>query len=62
MKLFIANKTYSSWSLRPWLLLKQAEIPFEEQQFSFNDPALKQKLAPDLAVGAGAGAAATGSW
>jgi glutathione S-transferase len=30
LKLVIGNKTYSSWSLRPWLLLKQANIPFEE--------------------------------
>lgn len=29
-KLLIGNKNYSSWSLRPWLLLKQADIPFEE--------------------------------
>lgn len=29
-KLVIGNKNYSSWSLRPWLLLKQADIPFEE--------------------------------
>lgn len=28
--LVIGNKAYSSWSLRPWLLLKQAQIPFEE--------------------------------
>lgn len=28
--LVIANKLYSSWSLRPWLLLKQFGIPFEE--------------------------------
>ena len=28
--LVIGNKNYSSWSLRPWLLLKQADIPFEE--------------------------------
>lgn len=28
--LVIANKLYSSWSLRPWLLLKQLGIPFEE--------------------------------
>jgi glutathione S-transferase len=31
MKLVIANKTYSSWSMRPWLALKAAGIPFEEQ-------------------------------
>lgn len=28
--LHIANKNYSSWSLRPWLLLTQLRIPFEE--------------------------------
>lgn len=30
MKLVIGNKNYSSWSLRPWLALTQAGIPFEE--------------------------------
>lgn len=30
MKLFIGNKNYSSWSLRPWLLLTELGIPFEE--------------------------------
>jgi len=30
MKLVIGNKNYSSWSLRPWLLLRQAGIDFEE--------------------------------
>ena len=29
--LYIANKNYSSWSLRPWVLLKMLEIPFEEK-------------------------------
>ncbi|MEC7295314.1 MAG: glutathione S-transferase, partial [Pseudomonadota bacterium] len=28
--LYIANKNYSSWSLRPWVLLKALEIPFNE--------------------------------
>lgn len=28
--LFIANKNYSSWSLRPWVLLKQLGLPFQE--------------------------------
>ncbi|AGW88597.1 glutathione S-transferase family protein [Cupriavidus sp. DF5525] len=32
MKLIIGNKNYSSWSLRPWLLLRQAGIEFEEVQ------------------------------
>ena len=30
LTLVIGNKNYSSWSLRPWLLLKQFAIPFEE--------------------------------
>ncbi|MBG6070842.1 MULTISPECIES: glutathione S-transferase family protein [unclassified Polaromonas] len=30
LKLYIGNKNYSSWSMRPWVLLTQAEIAFEE--------------------------------
>ncbi len=30
LKLVIANKAYSSWSLRPWILLAHFKIPFEE--------------------------------
>ena len=29
-KLYIANKNYSSWSMRPWLVLKAFNLPFEE--------------------------------
>ena len=29
--LYIANKNYSSWSLRPWALLRMLGIPFEEK-------------------------------
>jgi glutathione S-transferase len=32
MQLYIGNKNYSSWSLRAWLLLTHAGIPFEEVQ------------------------------
>jgi len=35
LSLYIANKNYSSWSLRPWLLLHQLEMPFEERQVPF---------------------------
>ena len=35
LKLVIANKNYSSWSMRPWLLRRQAGIPFEEIQLEF---------------------------
>jgi glutathione S-transferase len=44
MKLLIGNKNYSSWSLRPWLLLTALDIPFEEQRLSFNDPEFKAKV------------------
>jgi glutathione S-transferase len=30
LKLVVANKLYSSWSLRPWSVLKTFDIPFEE--------------------------------
>ena len=35
-KLYIGNKNYSSWSMRPWVLLKQAGIPFEEVPVRFD--------------------------
>ncbi len=28
MKLVIGNKAYSSWSFRPWILLKVLGLPF----------------------------------
>jgi len=34
MRLIIGNKNYSSWSLRPWLLLDAYDIKFEEQLVS----------------------------
>ena len=34
--LVIGNKNYSSWSLRPWLLMRQAGIPFEEVLLKFH--------------------------
>ncbi len=34
-RLHIANKNYSSWSLRPWVLLKALDIPFEENLHLF---------------------------
>jgi len=37
LKLAIANKNYSSWSMRPWVLLTQAGIEFEEIQLKFTD-------------------------
>lgn len=42
--LFIANKTNSSWSLRPWILLEQLAIPFEEVQLYFQPDKNLQKI------------------
>jgi len=43
--LYIGNKNYSSWSLRPWLLMKHFGIPFREHMVSVAgrdyNPALK---------------------
>ena len=36
LKLYIGNKNYSSWSMRPWVLLKQAGLPFEEITIRFD--------------------------
>jgi glutathione S-transferase len=36
--LVIGNKCHSSWSLRPWILLRQLGIPFEEVLIPFTDP------------------------
>ncbi|KAK1717335.1 glutathione S-transferase domain-containing protein [Colletotrichum acutatum] len=33
--LYIANKRYSSWSMRPWVLLKALNVPFEERLQTF---------------------------
>ncbi|MBL8950928.1 MAG: glutathione S-transferase family protein [Myxococcaceae bacterium] len=36
LTLHIGNKNYSSWSLRPWVLLKARAIPFEEVLHPFD--------------------------
>ena len=36
MKLIIANRNYSSWSMRPWLVLRHFGIPFDEEQVLLN--------------------------
>ncbi len=36
LKLYIGNKNYSSWSMRPWVLLQQSGIPFQEVMVRFD--------------------------
>ena len=45
MQLYIGNKNYSSWSMRPWVLMRQAGIAFDEVMLQFDgfDPASKFK-------------------
>ncbi|WP_392562308.1 glutathione S-transferase N-terminal domain-containing protein [Orbus sturtevantii] len=35
--LYIGNKNYSSWSMRPWLILKHFDIEFDEQLVRFDN-------------------------
>ena len=37
LTLYVGNKNYSSWSLRPWLLLRALDIPFDERLLPFGD-------------------------
>ena len=39
LKLAIGNKNYSSWSMRPWVLLRHFDIPFDEQMLRFDSMA-----------------------
>lgn len=43
-QLAIANKNYSSWSLRPWLMLTHFQIPFEEQLILLDQADTKQNI------------------
>ncbi len=44
MKLIIANKLYSSWSLRPWVLMQALGIPFEESVIPMYFPDSKARM------------------
>jgi glutathione S-transferase len=49
LQLYIGNKNYSSWSMRPWVAMRQFGIPFEEVMLRFDsfdaDSQFKQALA-----------------
>lgn len=44
--LIIGNKNYSSWSLRPWIWMKQAGIPFTEKRVSLFVDTTRMELQP----------------
>ncbi|MBU4609267.1 glutathione S-transferase family protein [Achromobacter sp. GG226] len=55
LTLYIGNKNYSSWSMRPWVLMKQAGIPFDEVVVRFDgfepQSQFKQRMAEISPVG-----------
>lgn len=44
LTLVIGDKTYSSWSLRPWLAMRVAGIPFREELIALNQPETKGRI------------------
>ncbi len=42
--LIIGNKNYSSWSLRPWLLLRHFGVAFEEKRLLLDTPAFQDEI------------------
>ena len=53
MQLIIGNKNYSSWSLRPWLLMEHFSLAFEERQrwlFTAQMKEEMQRFSPSLKV------------
>jgi glutathione S-transferase len=44
LTLFIGNKNYSSWSLRPWIAMRVAGIAFTEVVISLDAPDFKQRV------------------
>jgi glutathione S-transferase len=44
LTLIIGNKNYSSWSLRPWIAMKVANIPFEEILIPLYEPGSSERI------------------
>jgi glutathione S-transferase len=44
LKLVVANKAYSSWSLRPWILLAHFKIPFEDVVIPMDQPETRASM------------------
>ena len=45
LNLIIGNKNYSSWSLRPWILLRRLGLPFRETLVALDTPEFKAQVA-----------------
>ena len=44
LTLVIGNKNYSSWSFRPWIAMKVADIPFEERVIPLYEPGSREEI------------------
>lgn len=51
LKLVIGNKNYSSWSLRPWLALRQAGATFAEEMIALRQPDTRTRILAFSAAG-----------
>lgn len=45
LKLILGNKNYSSWSLRPWIAMRQAGIAFEEEVIPLYETGSAERIA-----------------
>lgn len=45
LKLILGNKNYSSWSLRPWIAMRNAAIPFDEEVIPLYEPGSSERMA-----------------
>lgn len=45
LMLVVGSRNYSSWSLRPWLLLRHLGLPFTERQFELDTPEFDAEIA-----------------
>lgn len=45
MKLLIGNRNYSTWSLRPWLVLRHFDLPFNDEVLQLSGDGWREKIA-----------------
>ena len=51
MKLILGDKAYSTWSLRPWLILKRCGATFDEVMVALNRPDTAEQIARHAPAG-----------
>ncbi|MFW6076220.1 MAG: glutathione S-transferase family protein [Hyphomicrobiales bacterium] len=49
--LVIGNRSYSSWSLRPWIAMRVAGIAFTDEVIPLDEPETKQRIAAHSGAG-----------